>query len=481
MAGPNNQHNFSLIIEMMPPEIPSSDSPAEARRQSRLRTETPCSDECRECAPYWADLEYQHRHANCCRSSKERELLTIIAEKIHQGVGSCYSGNWKNYDQFKDYGSAACIIACSGYPGDEDFVQCGYASYSCGRTSFCPRCAANRLALPLLDEFGNSISAGNDVFYAVLSFSSDPREDRRFIFKDLSVPQPGQNAPAPDDNPIGSNYGIEFETFADLRDARIIFTIIIDAIREFTGNRRDCLFNGAIGGPELSVRFGPLRALPHGNFIIWSSGFSADGARKLRRYIRDKMRNCRLLQTKLFPSIACYRLKSAEDLRRVINYICKPIDFVSAYKNAASAGCTPVELAQLNRETSCFLKNADKVFWHLRRVSRYGRCSPAHHDYIGLITDRRRAQREYAAQKRLQHRRKPESRSKLHPVERWEMHYCDEVERLFSRRHSKFQHWQQRIERPPVWPPSALSVQPHKLAEAQTPTGTDPGSANQIS
>jgi hypothetical protein len=382
---------------MIPPHASNPDSLGETPRQSQLRTETPHSAECIDGAPYLADLEYQRRHADCCRSSHERDLLAIIDEKIKQEVGSSYSGNWSNYAAFKDYGAAASIIACSDYPHAEDFVNCGYSSYSCGITCLCPRCAANRLALPLLDEFGGSIGADNDVFYVVPSLSSDPREDRRFVFKDSSERQSRQGDHGTQDPLLENSYGLPFETFEDLRDARIIWGIIIDAIREFTGDRRACPFSGAFGGPELSVRFRPLRALPHANFIISSSGFSADGARKLRSFIREKMRNSRLLQTKIFPSIACYKLSSTEELRRVINYISKPIDFVTAYRNAAPPGCTPRELARLNAETDTFLKNADQVFWGLCRISRYGRCHPAHHDYFGFVTDRQRAQRLYSA------------------------------------------------------------------------------------
>src|SRR5208283_629847 len=84
-----------------------------------------------------------------------------------------------------NYDATAGIICCSKYSRAEDFAHCGERSFNCGDTHLCPRCSYRRLARPLLDEFGNAFTADNEVWYIVLSLSSDPDETHRLIFRDL--------------------------------------------------------------------------------------------------------------------------------------------------------------------------------------------------------------------------------------------------------------------------------------------------------
>jgi hypothetical protein len=289
----------------------------------------------------------------------------VAREKIACHTGSSYTDFWAKQAAWNNYGSVASIIARSVYSRAEDFLRCGYLSFSCRDRLFCPWCCFNFLARPGLDEFGDSIGADNEVHYLVLSLSSNPDEKQRLIFRDIdesdihNIKRPATEEDMPHD------YGIEFQTDGDLRDCRILWLFYNEVIREFTGNRNGCKFSGAIGGPELAVRFQPLRVLPHANYIVWSPGLSADGIRALRKFIRQKMRDCRPLQTMLYPSVACCRIRLGDDLRRVIKYIFKPIDVASAYSITVDRiQHDPAAVAQLNFETNEFLKNVLDVSWH---------------------------------------------------------------------------------------------------------------------
>jgi hypothetical protein len=251
-------------------------------------------------------------------------------------------------------------------------------------------------------------------------------------------------------------FGLPFEFNDDLRDCRILWNFFMEAIRAYTGDKHGCLFNAAVGGPELAVRLNPLRVLPHANYIAWSPGFSIDHARQLRRYVRQKMRDCRPLQTKLFPCIACYRIRSSDDLRRIANYIFKPIDIATAYKNGVtSTNQTPQELSALNSQVKLFLKSVVDVFSNFSRIRRYGRCNANHSQYFGQISPRRLAQRQrMASRKTFEHNERKRSRkSKMHDVERWELHQLDQLNHPSLMGKPKFYYWLANNERVPPRPP----------------------------
>jgi hypothetical protein len=157
----------------------------------------------------------------------------------------------------------------------------------------------------------------------------------------------------------------------------------------------------------------------------------------------------------LYPSIACYRIASSDDLRRIVNYIFKPIDLAGAYGNAAErVNYMPAEMEHLNGETNEFLMNVLTVFWNLRRLTRYGRCNASHHGYFGHVTEYRRAQRECNAEQRASAGadRTSGKKSTANDIVRWERHYWDELDRPAWPRRSRFQYWKAVNE--PTPPPS---------------------------
>ncbi len=131
----------------------------------------------------------------------------------------------------------------------------------------------------------------------------------------------------------GSQYGVPFTTNDDVEQCRAIWRIFAEAIRDFTGPGK--LFSGVVGGPELAVQLDPLQVLPHANYVAWSSGLCEQDLRTFRRVIRRAMRNCRAVMARVYPAIASYRLRSSDDVGRVLSYARKPIDIVRPYVNAA--------------------------------------------------------------------------------------------------------------------------------------------------
>jgi hypothetical protein len=403
----------------------------------------------------WSDLRLQYHLATYTTTSAKSDLLATVLEKIKGQVGSSFTNYWGNQAAWHRYDALASVIGCSSYTRSEDFVHCGDGTFACQDRLLCPKCCYNRLARRVLEEFGNAFTADSEVHYIVTSLSHDPDETNRLKVTDIGEDElhvlKHRVVSAQHGTVDGElDYGVGFGGYDELLQCRLLWYFMAEAIQEFTGGQRGSLFNGAFGGPELAVQFSPLRALPHANYLCWSPGFSIDGARELRRFIRTKMRDCRLIEPGLYPSVACYRLRTADDLRRVVNYIFKPIDLASAYVRAAElVDYVPVDMACLNLEVNKFLKNAQDVFWNLRRVARYGRCHASHHDYIGEVSAYRLAQREAAAERRAgggAHDRTSRAGSDLDPVARWELHYNEQFERPTwptRPRASRYQLWRQ--------------------------------------
>src|SRR5205823_4692159 len=163
-----------------------------------------------------------------------------------------------NYDQ------TASIIALSGYENQENFCQCGFHGYSCGDRVLCTRCCYNLLAEPAIEEFGGAFDKRNEVYFIVLSFSGEPDERKRLIFKDFTKSEMQQiKAQGCFEQGKLANYGTPFSDPEHVLDARIYWDVLARSIHEFTERRKPLA--GAFGGPELSVRFHPLGVLPHAN------------------------------------------------------------------------------------------------------------------------------------------------------------------------------------------------------------------------
>jgi hypothetical protein len=398
----------------------------------------------------WSDLHLQHRLATYTGVSERCDLLATVLEKVTAPVGSSFSNYWAKQAAWNGYNKLASVIACSSYARREDFVHCGDGTFSCQDRLLCPRCCYNRMARRVGEEFGNAFNAETEVHYLVMSLSRDPDETHRLKVTDIGEDElhalRHRVVSAQHGTVDGAlDYGVGFDGFNELLQCRLLWYFMAEAIQEFTGDRRASLFNGAFGGPELAAQFSPLRALPHANFICWSPGCSMDGVRELRAFVRRKMRDCRNIESGLYPSVACYRLRTADDLRRVVNYIFKPIDLAAAYTRAAElVDYVPAAMMGLNQDVNVFLKNAPDVFWNLRRVARYGRCHASHHDYIGSVSAYRLAQRAAAAGRRAgggdrAHR----AGSDLDPVARWELHFDEQQERPSWPRASRYQLWRQ--------------------------------------
>jgi hypothetical protein len=440
-----------IITAESPVIIPASP----AARITEFPSDSPTLQRCLASRQDWSDLHHQLHLANYTRASELQELLATIQQKVTAPVGSSFSNYWRKQAVWIGYDRAASVIACSDYLRRDDFIRCGYSTFSC-QDRLCPRCCFNKLARRVLDEFGNSFGADGAVYYIVLSLSRDRDDKHRLKFKDIGDDEfhglKHRGASAPFTGVVNAGaYGVEFAAFEDMLQCRLLWQFMTEAIREFTGNKRGSLFSGVVGGPELAVQFQPLRVLPHANYLCWSPVFSVAGARELRSFIRTKMLNCRQLETGLYPSVACYRLRAADDLRRVVNYIFKPIDLASAYTRAAElVNYAPADLECLNRDVNSFLKNILDVYWKLNRVSRYGRCSASHRSYIGEVSAYRQAEREAAAERRAAGGRVKRAGSNRDSITRWELYYMDKTEHPSWPHPSRFQWWRSWNEQVPT-------------------------------
>jgi len=370
--------------------------------------------DCKLSHDVWSDLDLQLNHFRCF-SEEKRHLLETVYRKVNYDLEDGERGYWKNQTLWKNYDSTASIIACSRYEKQREFAGCGLNGFSCGNRSFCLRCCFNLLAEPALAEFGNSFSKDNEVYFVVLSLSRRRDETARLIFTDLTKSEIEQikiNGTL-EQGPL-DNYGIKFEELEEVYEAQVYWELFGGAMRGFIGRNKP--FSGAFGGPELSARYYPVGALPHANYIAWSQHLCAADVRELRRIIRQKMRACRRITPGVYPKVAVYRILSSADLRSVIKYIFKPIDFTTPYAlTAKKLVCDPKAMSRLNNQVNTFLENATYAFWGIHRMSRFGICSPVSKHYIGNVTPQRKGRRKKDRERRKQERKERKGIRKMFP------------------------------------------------------------------
>ena len=314
------------------------------------------------------------------------------------------------------YDETASIIARSSYENRQNFCRCGYYGYSCG-DRLCKRCCFNAVAKKVREEFGRAFEARNEVYYIVLSLSGHRDERKRIIRKDLTKSERQQiKAQGCFEQGQLVNYGIPFSAPVDVLDARTYWEVFARAIRESTGRRKPLA--GAFGGPELSVRFYPLGVLPHANYVAFSDGLTDDDVRALRRTIRNRLRGCRRLTHPLYPKVSVYRLLAKEDLRRVIEYISKPIGIAIPYAlSADKLNYQSGGMESLNDDVNAFFDNMQLAFEGLDRMNRYGVCSPSagKTNYIGVVSEERRERRAADAKRRRARRNEAEAIKVIFP------------------------------------------------------------------
>jgi hypothetical protein len=373
----------------------------------------------RDCAVdhhVWNNLDLQLNHFRC-RSEHEQKLLRDVYHRVNYNLKNGDPGFWKRQKTFIKYDQTASIIALSGYENQENFCQCGFHGYSCGDRVLYTRCCFTRLAGPAIMEFGGAFDARDEVYFIVLSFSGEPDERKRIIFKDLTKSELQQiKAQGCVAQGKISNYGIPFSGPEDALDARIYWDVLARSIREFTGRRKPLA--GAFGGPELSVRFHPLGVLPHANYVAFSDGLTGDDVRALRRIVRGHLRGCRRIAHRLYPKVAVYRLVSKKDLREVIKYIFKPIAIAIPYGlSAHELKRDPAGMRSLNDDVNAFFDNMGIAFEGLVRMNRYGICSPSagKKNYIGVVSEERLERRKVDAKRREAQQKEAEAIKKDFP------------------------------------------------------------------
>jgi hypothetical protein len=364
----------------------------------------------------WSDLDLQLNHFRCWPEYKQ-ELLRYAYNKVNYDLADGSPGYWKRQKLWKDYDSTASIVALSSYENQHDFLRCGFHGYSCSDRLLCLRCTYNLMAKPALVEFSNAFHADNEVYFVVTSLSREPDERKRLIFKDLTKSEMQQiKLQGQFEQGKLNNSGVPFEAPHQVLDAQIYWDIFAQAIHAFTGRGKP--FSGAFGGPELSVRFMPLAVLPHANYITWSPGLSADDVRELRRVIREKLRGCRRLTSKLRPKVAVYRIQSRTDLRHVIKYIFKPIALAYVYSlTAQNLDYRSADMMQLNDQVNVFLESMVLAFSGVNRMNRYGTCSPSSgsKNYIGFVSPQRQRRRKQDAKRRRLKRAEAQRIRKMFP------------------------------------------------------------------
>lgn len=355
----------------------------------------------------WSDLDLQLNHFDCCLQDEERKgLLRLIYKKVNYVREDGEPGYWNNQRVWNNYDARASILALSDYQKRESFCKCGYArkdsqSSACGDICFCPRCCYNIRTLPVLEEYGDCFGADREVYFITLGSSRDEREESRLIFKDLTSSEMEQIKVGVLAGPADSR-GLRFVDPEDYIQCQAYWDMQKQVIKRAI---EKSWLSGAVGAPELAVRFAPLGVNPHRHYVAFSPGLTADQGREMRRWMKALIRQSRRISDKLQPSLAIYRITTQDDYEAVLKYCFKPIAIEQAYDLAAAGSDRAADfLRRLNYETNLFLDGVDLVFLGVTRLDRRGICSTssgAH--YCGHVTPERMKKR---VRERIRRRKK---------------------------------------------------------------------------
>jgi hypothetical protein len=369
----------------------------------------------------WSDLDVQLNHLSCCYSEEKglqhkAKLFGLVYKKVHYVCKDGEPGYWNNQRKWIHYDARASILAASDYDKREAFCYCAYhtkkgQSASCQDTDYCPRCCYNLYCEPMLMEYGNCFGADQEVYFITLSFTRDQEESKRMRLGDLTEPEKEQIA-AHGLVDLYEVKGLRFVESEHLEQVQKYWEICRRAMRDAVSRNRR--FSGAFGSLELAVSFGPLRVTPHAHFIGFSAGLCADDMRKLRRDMRKRIRNCRGIADKLYPSVAVRRIKSKRDYKIVIRYLFKPIPIEQPYGFAAmNAKWETKSMMQLNEETNLFVENLPWVWYGVKGVLRLGICSATSTQYCGKVTPERQKRRKIDQARRKKRRAETAASKKL--------------------------------------------------------------------
>lgn len=242
----------------------------------------------------------------------------------------------------------------------------------------------------MLEEYGDCFGADREVYFITLSSSRDAREESRLIFKDLTKSDMEQIKVGVLADPADSR-GLRFVDPEDYLQCQSYWDIQQQVIKRAIDKG---WLSGAVGAPELAVRFAPLGANPHRHYVVFSPGLTADRVREMRRWMKALIRQSRRISDKLQPSLAVYRITSQKDYEAVLKYCFKPIAIEQAYDLAlAGSERTASFFHRLNRETNLFLDGIDLVFHEVTKLDRRGICSTSDSDYCGYVTPERMKKR----------------------------------------------------------------------------------------
>jgi hypothetical protein len=362
----------------------------------------------------WSNSLSSIRHRACCLPQHQQDLFWILKNKLHRPYEYYFTDIWQKYTRTIGYDQTASILARSDYVLAFDFLNCGCKGFSCGNRFLCPRCCFGKYGGRLADEFGHAIADDRMVHYIVLSLSRDPNEERRLKVGNFeSTDRDRLRGASLAEKLLANEYGLPFDSSEDIDHCIRLWRIFAEVIDDMTGNAHCSRFSAAVGGPELAVHFSAFRVLPHYNLVVWSPDFSEDIARELRSRIRTKMRNSRVFrrfEESIFPVVACFRLRTSDDLGHVLKYSMKPIAIADAYTAAADRGDREDKyMKELNSDVKTFFQNLPVVFAGTRRIERFGACHSQNKFYLGVWSEHQFNQRTKRREARKS--RPPQTRS----------------------------------------------------------------------
>ena len=416
----------------------------------------------------WSNLSLQTAHRTCCLTSAERELFDALNHK--SATHYAQPNQSPGYANYSCDSKTAAILIRSKYDNGKkvDLIDCGTRGvvnpnkrFLCNNRFFCPTCGYIKYMKPTIDEFSDTFATAGKCFYLVFSLSRNPDERQRLTIEPALAEYWGTSrsttsAGCSPDGIKQEDYGIEFKGPDQAVEAHALYSIITTVMREFLDGRK--VASGAILAPEVAVRFMPMRILPHVNVILWCDDCQEEHVRELRRAVKQKMRDCRVVEGGLYPALFASLISHSDEFERVVKYVYKPINLATSYESAAAiVNYNPEGLADLNNQVNQFVVSVlPSIFKQIDRHIKLGNCHAASNGYIGTVTEQRQRQRvrARAAKKAKKHFeadmakhfgpivRKPRRRRTIQSIQDEVFDLCENAaDRMTGATASRFTQW----------------------------------------
>jgi hypothetical protein len=290
---------------------------------------------------------FLHRH--CCvmgehgQNRQIVDLLEYIAAKmefVRTDGEPGFFAKWRGWDE------TACLLAFSEWAKADSYVKCAIHAPDgnpgfCNQRTVCPMCVWQFFLRAYVEAFAPETGAfaKADYLFISISWTDSTAKRRRAVYRDLDEedfrkenPHSGLYRPVYSPRPFVADDG------NDVEELRALAELQLTAITYLYSKHRPRLLTGYRAKNELAIQIAEFnRFLPNLHAIGTTKNpgkHIAEAAFDYLRKILARLQRRTIVRAGLQPDVLVLRIGTADDLIRVMKYVEKPVDILTAWRRA---------------------------------------------------------------------------------------------------------------------------------------------------